>query len=347
MKTVVMFQGGGALGAFGCGAWQRLSRWLDRQGHRVVALAGGSIGAVNAAVIARHAGDAEAGCAALETLWRDRIATPAFPFFGWCPGDGPWPRRLRSWNGLLSGLLVGNRAMYVPQFAAWNPWAGLRRLEHPLFDRRRMHALFEELLPGYDSEAGDGSPLLAVTATELMRGELVLFDSDAGTVGPPHLLASTAIPLMFEPVRIGDGLYWDGEMVRHTPMAMLAARVRASGRAGADEPLQFITIEQLPRRLEPPPLSGVEIAYRLANLLQSDKLHPAELGASTGPGRSLRIRRTPPEHDAISGQFDYSCERIGELIAEGEAAADEALAAAACTLPLASPSRPRLAPAAA
>jgi NTE family protein len=325
MKTVLVFQGGGALGAFGCGAWKCLSHWLRRSRHQVVALAGSSIGALNAAVIAHHAGSLEDGVEALESLWRNRIATPSFPFFGWVTGDAAWSRRIRSWNGLMSGLLIGNRGLYTPQFGTWNPWDGMRRLQRPLYDPRRMRELLATETPGYTSHPADGSPLLAVTATELMRGELHLFDSDAGGLGPSHLLASAAIPLLFEPVPIGDGLYWDGDMVRPSLMATLVARVRASGRAASDEPLQLVTIEQFPQPLKAPPLSGVEIAYRVFNLLQVEKLDPAELGPPPGFGRAIRITRAPLEHDGISGQFDYSPERIGELIEQGEATAREAL----------------------
>src|SRR5215203_5228969 len=50
MKTVVVFQGGGALGAFGAGAWQALADEIDSE--QLVAVAGASIGAINAAVVA-------------------------------------------------------------------------------------------------------------------------------------------------------------------------------------------------------------------------------------------------------------------------------------------------------
>ena len=114
MKTVVAFQGGGALGAFGCGAWSRLAPWLQERVDVVVALAGGSIGAINAAVVAHHLDEPDWGVGALEQLWREDIATPSCPFFGWSPIDSDWGRWLRSWNGFMSGVLVGNRGLYVP-----------------------------------------------------------------------------------------------------------------------------------------------------------------------------------------------------------------------------------------
>jgi NTE family protein len=329
MKTVVVFQGGGALGAFGCGAWAGLWPWLRSRGHPIVALAGSSIGALNAAVVAHHIDSLDAGVGALSALWRERIATPSFPFLGLHFGDTPWAREARSWNGFMSGLLVGNRALYRPRFGAWNPWDGLRRLGRPLLDRARMRSLLAQETPGYASDPGDATPLLAIAATEFMQGELHLFDSDSDTVTPEHLLASAAIPMLFEPVAIGDRLYWDGDMLRASLLGELLARVRASGRVEGGEPLQLVTIELLPRTLNAAPLSGVEIAYRVINLLQVEKLAPSEVPASAGVGRWVRIARGPLPHDAISGQFDYSPERVDELIEQGERVAHEVLGSGA------------------
>lgn len=334
MKTVVVFQGGGALGAFASGVWSRLAPWLRLRGDTVVALAGASIGAMNAAVVAHHLDDPDAGCDALRDLWCERIATPSYPFFGWSFGDADWAQRLRSWNGFMSGVLMGNRGLYAPQFSHWNPWHGLQRLERPLFDRERMHVLLEDVAPAYATRAGDDDPLLVVAATELMEGELHLFDSDTAPVSTEHLLASTAIPLFFEPVRIDGGLYWDGEVARGSMLRPLIERVRASGRVHAHEPLQLVTIEQLPRTLAEVPRSGAEIAYRALNLLQVAKLTESELSEDAGIHRWLRMPREPLPHDGISGQFDYSPERIAALVSQGEGVAHAVLAG---TSPLALP----------
>lgn len=345
MKTVVVFQGGGALGAFGGGVWRRLVPWMRERGDTLVALAGASIGAINAAVAAQHLDDADAGFDALDTLWRERIATPSYPFFGWSFGDSDAAQRLRSWNGFMSGLLLGNRGLYAPQFGHWTPWHGLQRLERPLFDRLRMHELLLEEAPAYATARGDDRPLLVVAATELMRGELHLFDSDTAPLEPEHLLASTAIPLLFEPVRIDGGLYWDGEMARRSMLRPLIDRVRASGRVRPREPLQLVTIEQLPQTLDELPRSGAEITYRVLNLLQTAKLAEPELSETPGI-HWLRMARAPLPHDAISGQFDYSPERVASLVAQGEAVAREVLGdAAALALPAPPQARRREPPA--
>jgi NTE family protein len=98
MKTVIVFQGGGALGAFASGAWQSLAPWLRARDARLIALAGASIGAINAAVIAHRLHEPDLGAGHLASLWQDELATPSFPFFGWPLGEHEWARMLRSWN---------------------------------------------------------------------------------------------------------------------------------------------------------------------------------------------------------------------------------------------------------
>ena len=102
-------------------------------------------------------------------------------------------------------------------------------------------------------------------------------------------------------------------------------RVRSSGRVDPGEPLQLVTIEQLPKVLDRLPSSGVEISYRVFNLLQIGKLAPSELDDAAIIGRWIRIAREPLPHDAVSGQFDYSPERVDELIAQADELARDAL----------------------
>ncbi len=49
-KTILIFQGGGALGAYECGAYQALAPHLDN----LAVVAGTSIGAINSSLIASH-----------------------------------------------------------------------------------------------------------------------------------------------------------------------------------------------------------------------------------------------------------------------------------------------------
>ncbi len=321
MRTVVVFQGGGALGAFGGGAWASIAPWLRARGDRVVALAGTSIGAVNAAVAARQLHTADAGVQALLHLWRHEIATPSFPFLGFAVGDSRHAAALRAWNGLLTGVLLGTRNLYRAQPLHWLPWAGANRLEYPLYDRGAMWSLLERQVGRYASVTA-AQPLLAVGAVDLLSGGLRLFDSDEAPIGAPELAASSAIPMVFEPVEIGGRRYWDGDATRDSLLPGLLARLRASGRLHEGEALQLVSIEQFPRAMAGLPQSGAELRWRAMSLMQVDKLVPPGLPELK---RWIRVLRPPLPEDAISADFDYSPERLEALVTQGRDTARMAL----------------------
>ncbi len=323
VKTVVVFQGGGALGAFAAGAWSALARRPELVGT-LVAVAGTSIGAVTAAAIARHHAAPDAGAEALLALWRERIATPSVPFVARWPGDSlTGNASAEHWNGFMTGMLVGTRQLFAAAWPAWQPLSGLARLQQPLHDRRAMWSLFETEFASHS--AADGGPMLAVAAVDVMSGELVLFDSQTGDVTARHLAASSAVPLQFDPVEIGEQLFWDGDLTRDSLMPPLFRRLLSTGRVRADEPIRLVTVELFPRPLAGRPSTGVEIAYRVLNLMQLDKLVPPAVDGLV-VAEHVRIVRDALPEDGVSGQFDYSPERVERLIEQGRAAAEQALA---------------------
>ncbi|AKJ27859.1 patatin-like phospholipase family protein [Caldimonas brevitalea] len=345
MKVIVLLQGGGSLGAFACGVWKALSSLLQQRQAVLQGVAGSSIGSINAAVIARHHHQPDLGAGALESLWRDRLATPSFPFLGPALDVGPWAAAvpsasLRSWNGVLTGLLIGNRGLYQSVPAHWLPYAAFYRAKMPLLDRSRMMDTLEQVLGSYGSAPG-GGPLLGVAAVDVMDGMLRLFDSDQQPILPLHLAASSAIPVMFAPVEIDGRLYWDGDMTRASLVPLMLQRLRETGRwRDDDEETLVVSVEQMPRQSGAPPVAGLELATRMLELLQVDKfVGDRETGSLRH--QVLRIRREPLPHDGVSGHFDYSPERVDELIAEGERQAWEAWQAhAASTAVHAEPAPP-------
>lgn len=321
MKTVVAFQGGGALGAFGAGAWSALSSTLAT--GDLVGLVGLPIGALNAACVARHFAEPGGGAAALTDVW-SRLQTPSWPFLPPSVGGIGLPFA-DAWNGLTTGMLMGTRNMSRAALPAWLPPADMVRLNQPLHDRSAMWRLLSEIA-GHDSR--DGGPLLAVGAVDVLAGSSELFHSDDGPVSTEHLAASTAIPFLFDPVEIDGRTYWDGEVIRESYLAPFLARLLSSGRIKPGEPLQLVTIEVLPRAIAKLPESGPEIMFCMMLLLQQGKLNlPTVDGVNIA--RHLRIQRQATADDGISGQFDFSPRRIKQLVAEGRQAADTLLTSGA------------------
>src|SRR5262245_48537796 len=90
-NTILVLQGGGALGAYECGVYKALIPHFEREGYSLSVVAGTSIGAINASVIAsRYREDRDRGVGALEELWTERLATPSVPFFPPLPVFEPY-----------------------------------------------------------------------------------------------------------------------------------------------------------------------------------------------------------------------------------------------------------------
>lgn len=322
LKTVVVFQGGGALGAFGAGAWSALTRQPGFRREDVVALAGASIGALNAALVAHHLDEPDHGAATLQALWTDRLATPPWPFFGVLPMPlPPSAADTGQWNGFLTAVLMGVRGMSAAAWPTWQPMAGMGRLRWPLHNRQVLWDWLERELALYDTAGDTARPLLAAPAVDILSGELTLFDSDRAPLTARHLAASSAMPLLFDPVTLDERLYWDGEATRDSLLPLLLQRLLDTGRVRAGEPLQLITLEPFPRAMAAPPQSGVEMVYRVLSLQQLDKLVPPAM-AGIHVAKWQRFVREPLPEDGVSGQLDFSPRRIARVLEQGREAVE-------------------------
>jgi NTE family protein len=202
-QTVLVFQGGGALGAYQAGVYQALHE-AEIEPDWII---GTSIGAINAALIAGNS--REDRLARLEEFWRRMRQTS-----GW---SAPW-----LWPGISDGLsywstLVGG----IPAFFKPNPWA-LFGTHVPLGGERAAFyatdALRDTLGELVDfSLVNKCSPRLTVGAARVRTSEMRYFDSRDGEITADHVLASGALPPAFPAVRIDGELYWDGGILSNTP----------------------------------------------------------------------------------------------------------------------------------
>jgi len=205
-SVALVLQGGGALGAYQAGVYERLLEsdiepdWLS----------GISIGAINSAIIAGNAR-------------QDRVAR--LREFWELVSDGGASGA--SWNGLA--LADATRA-WVNQLAAGS--AFVRGV--PGFFEPRMPSLFGG---GGGTSFYDTSPLratlerlvdfdrinaretrLSVGAVNVRTGNFAYFDNATQHIRVEHIMASGALPPAFEAVEIDGEKYWDGGMVSNTPL---------------------------------------------------------------------------------------------------------------------------------
>jgi predicted acylesterase/phospholipase RssA len=187
--TAFVLSGGGARGALQVGA----VRALLEAGIQPDVLIGTSIGAWNAAVLARF--PIEEALERMTEAWRQ--SQPAQILLGRESGSSMPPHQA------LTGVLMLSAIRRVTQgYPSLYSDTGQKRLIADLLDG----VTFEELrLP------------LRVIASDLMYARHQIFDS--GPVAPA-VLASSAIPGIFPPVQIGEGVYVDGGALDNTNLEL-------------------------------------------------------------------------------------------------------------------------------
>jgi len=201
-QVVLVFQGGGALGAYQAGVYQA----LHESGIEPDWIIGTSIGAINASLIAGNEPDNRVE--RLEEFWR-RMRRKEF----W--GLSHWPGLADTtsyWSTLLGG---------IPGFFEPNPLAFLG-VHYPL---GRDNAGFYSTAPLEKTltELVDFAlvkrcmPRLTVGAAHVRSSQMRYFDSRGTAISVRHVMASGALPPAFPAVRIDGELYWDGGILSNTP----------------------------------------------------------------------------------------------------------------------------------
>lgn len=202
MQTWICLSGGNALGAFHAGAWKA----VQDAGLNVTRITGASIGAVVAAVIA--------GTPAHRRVERldaflDDIAQSALSEGG--------RRRL-----VTGTLLFGNPALFSPSLP------GLAEIlpgippDRAAFHRRATRRLLEKHVDFDLLNAGDIE--VTVTAVDAETGLVHDFRNTVAPLTVDHLLASSALPVLFPPVSIGTQHFLDAGLSENLPLRPLLDR---------------------------------------------------------------------------------------------------------------------------
>jgi NTE family protein len=215
-QVVLVFQGGGALGAYQAGVYQA----LQEAGVEPDWVIGTSIGAINAALIA---GNAPADrLERMREFWKRMTHSRAIQFAGMLPGLGALAANAMTVAGGLD-------AFFRP-----NPWAFLG-MQVPLgselagyYSTQPLEKTLGELLDPALMNAG--RPRLTVGAANVQTGQMRYFDSREDVLTVRHVMASGALPPAFPAIRLDGELYWDGGILSNTPVeAVFDDKPRRSG----------------------------------------------------------------------------------------------------------------------
>ena len=233
----LVLQGGGALGAYQAGVMEGLAD----AGIEPDWVAGISIGAINAALIAGNAPDQR--IARLREFWttvsQPAVWPDALSFLDAAiePVDD-WRRQI--WNGWNAwrALTEGQRGFFKPR-PAGNWLLPPTVASASFYDTAPLKATLERLVD-FD-RINAGVTRLSVSAVNVANGNFEVFDNRSGRwrkrIRAEHIMASGALPPGFPAVPIEEPgpleaardsgaprpvhYYWDGGLVSNTPLSQV------------------------------------------------------------------------------------------------------------------------------
>jgi NTE family protein len=205
-QTVLVLQGGGALGAYQAGVYHGLSE----AGIEPDWVIGTSIGAINAALIAgNHPADR---LARLKDFW-DRVCHRSHAGVDWLSAFGNTFANLATMTSGVPGFFEPNPnavfGIHYPAGAGKAAYYATDPLLKTLKDLVDVDYLNRKLVR------------LTVGAVNVHSGMMRYFDSRDMDLGIEHVMASGALPPAFPAIEIEGEYYWDGGIYSNTPIEVV------------------------------------------------------------------------------------------------------------------------------
>ncbi|MDD1783741.1 patatin-like phospholipase family protein [Enterovibrio sp. ZSDZ35] len=238
-KTALLLSGGGARAAYQVGVLKAISEWYPRvHASPFTIYCGTSAGALNATSLACHSSCFRLGVKKLTWLWSNLATQDIFQ---------------SSVSGILSHLSRQGFARMQAKYHDAPPFGLLdnRPLRHLLKRVLNFNKIDHQILSGHLHG-------LAVTASNYQTSKSVTFFQGQSDIAPwtrsralgiksqittEHLLASSAIPIVFPATQIGHGYYGDGSVHQIAPL-------RPALKLGAEK---VLIIDLAPKQAPPTP----------------------------------------------------------------------------------------------
>jgi NTE family protein len=221
-SVALLLQGGGALGAYQAGVYER----LVESDIEPTWIAGISIGAINSAIIAGNR--REDRVARLQEFWH-LVSEPKDNGWGNYLG-GFWSGDVaRDWMSRLSAGAVaahGVPGFFRPRMPPPYLFAGGGGATS-YYDTSALKSTLERLV---DFERINARAMrFSIGAVNVRTGNFSYFDNETDVIRAEHVMASGALPPAFDAVEIDGEFYWDGGLVSNTPLDWVL-----SSRSGLD-----------------------------------------------------------------------------------------------------------------
>ena len=286
VRTAVVLQGGGALGAYEYGVLRAL--YEQRPGFKPVAVAGISIGAITAAVLG---GARDDPILALDRLWREKLTVSL-------PLSFPWlPRQIDR-----SLAVLGNPGMYRLHDALLTaPWTLTS-----IYDTGPLRQTLAELVD--PDSLSDEETRVFVGATNVGTGELEFFDSRRpGGLTFEHVAASGSLPPSFPMTHIDGASYWDGGLFSNTPLSPAINALEEAADGDPSAVRELIVVELFPMNA-PIPRTLQDVFQRMLQLQYTSRLKVDEKffdKIDRFVDLMAKIDEALPEDDDIRGDPTY------------------------------------------
>lgn len=202
-QVVLVFEGGGALGAYQVGVYQA----LHEAGIEPDWVIGTSIGAINASIIAGN--KPQDRMAKLDAFW-ELVQAPSTPV----QNAMPWAASMMNINTVMRGVngffkpnpmaLLYNKANLGTYASGYYDTAPLAETLAGLIDLERLN--------------DPSTTRIALGAVNVKNGRMRYFDSRDDTISLASVMASGALPPAFPAVEVDGEPYWDGGIYSNTPV---------------------------------------------------------------------------------------------------------------------------------
>lgn len=282
VENVLILQGGGSLGAFGCGVFKAIAE----SQVKIDILAGTSIGGINAAIIAGIRDKRPES--ALEQFWLElaensidlapSLTHPIPPDPSNNKSDSYYSRyyqqagvSFRQALSFYSSAIYGNSMMFLPR---WRPEYAIKDPKYfrptewtYIYDHSPLALTLEKYI-NYDKLRPGGNPnsRLIITAVNVLTAKPMTFDSAHQQITVKHLLGTSGYPLYGFPwIEVEKGKYvWDGSLLSNTPL-----REVIDASPVIDK--RVFIVENYPKKIERLPQNLPEVLHRARDIMFSDK----------------------------------------------------------------------------
>lgn len=291
-ENVLILQGGGSLGAFGCGVFKAFAK----KNIKFDIIAGTSIGGINGAIAAGSRNDKPEKD--LEDFWLElaqssyNIIPDTFTF------DFDYQKHQtklkRSPAASMNAAFFGVPNFFIPRWFNFNipnqnpshleeyiqsPWKWTYIYDNSILgntiekyiDFKKLSPKAREVDPNTSNSNSNSNTRLIITAVDVLTAEHLIFDSYKKSIEMKHLLATVGYPQYGFPwVEVREGTFaWDGSLLSNTPIREVMV-------ASPSKNKNIFVVENYPKKIEKLPANMSEVMSRAKDIMFSDKTQSLE-----------------------------------------------------------------------